>query len=79
MRKELHPLMRTMTVVMRNGASFQVETAMHRTTPYFLKTDKTMHPAWTGEKEGVSLEDARIARLLKKYEGFVETGLSEEK
>lgn len=78
MRKELHPLLRRMRVVMRNGASFEVKTVMKRELPYFLQIDTTMHPAWTGEKEGVSLEDARIAKLLKRYEGFVDTNIKKE-
>lgn len=65
-------------MVMKNGASFEVQTVMNRKEPCFLQTDKTMHPAWTGEKEGLSLEDARLAKLLKKYEGFVDTGIKTE-
>ena len=33
--------------------------------------DTTNNPLWTGQKEGLSLEDARIARLMKKYEGYI--------
>ena len=71
MRKELHPLLYTMRCVMRNGASFNVQTVMNRNSiPYFLQTDKTMHPAWTGLREGVSLEDERIQKLMSKFSGM---------
>jgi large subunit ribosomal protein L31 len=71
MRKELHPLLKTMRVVMRNGASFNVQTVMNRHgIPYFLQTDTSTHPAWTGEREGVSLEDERIMKLMSKFGGF---------
>lgn len=71
-KKGVHPLMRTFTVVMRNGASIQMASVLNRTTPYALAADKTTHPAWTGEKQGISTEDERIARLLKRYEGFID-------
>ena len=29
--------------------------------------DPTSHPAWTGEDVGISVEDARMARLLERY------------
>lgn len=71
MRKQLHPIVQTMRVVMRNGASFNVQTVMNRNgVPYFLQTDTTTHPAWTGEREGVSLEDERIMKLMSKFGGF---------
>ena len=35
-----------------------------------LPQDTTTHPSWTGEKAGLSMEDERIARLMKRYEGF---------
>ena len=40
--------------------------------------DTTTNPLWTGQKEGLSLEDARIARLMKKYEGYIHIDMSEE-
>lgn len=36
------------------------------TTPPALQ-DPTSHPAWTGEDVGISVEDARMARLLERY------------
>lgn len=68
--------MRRMTVVMRNGASFNVQTVMRTSTPYALQVDTTMHPAWTGETEGISLEDERIMRLMKKFEGMQGFGMA---
>ena len=40
-RKGVHPLLHRVTVVMRNGASFQLATTMERTTPYFLREVRT--------------------------------------
>jgi hypothetical protein len=37
-QKGLHPLLRTCRVVMRNGASFEIQTTMNRSTPYMLQT-----------------------------------------
>jgi large subunit ribosomal protein L31 len=74
MKKGIHPLRRMMRVVMRNGASFQVQTVLNRTAPYMLQVDTTTHPAWTGEKAGLSMEDERIARLYSRYSGFVSMG-----
>lgn len=60
-----------MRVVMRSGASVNVQTVMKRSSiPYFLQIDTTSHPAWTGEREGVSLEDERIIKLMSKFGGF---------
>ena len=78
MKKGIHPLRRMMRVVMRNGASFQVQTVLNRTAPYILQVDTTTHPAWTGEKAGLSMEDERIARLYNRYSGFVAMGMEAE-
>lgn len=59
-----------MTVVMRNGASFELPTILNRRTPYFLTQDATTHPAWTGERSLLSVEDERVHRLLKRFESF---------
>lgn len=120
-RKGIHPLMRTMTVVLRNGSSYQLSTVLKRATPWKLQTvsrdgdsagqppdrgccgrgvpweappnpamgrqparrpattpcyhaslppllqDTTSHPAWTGIDTGISVEDARMARMLERY------------
>lgn len=73
MKKGIHPLMRATRVVMRNGASFNLQTVMKRAAPYILQSDTTTHAAWTGEKAGLSVEDERIARLLKRFDGFVDS------
>ena len=36
-RKGIHPLMRSMTVVLRNGSSFQACTALNRKTPWKMQ------------------------------------------
>lgn len=124
MKKGIHPLMRTCTVVLRNGASFNMSTVLNHPAPYFLQVvraewacgvavwhrslrtkieqenqlqgvqiehvyvgtdcfswvlqDTTTHPTWTGQKEGLSREDERISKLLKRYEGFVQVDTSGE-
>lgn len=37
-RKGIHPLMRTMTMVLRNGSSYQLSTVLKRATPWKLQT-----------------------------------------
>ncbi len=59
---------------MRNGSSFSIQSVLNRATPYMLQSDTTTHPAWTGEKAGLSMEDERISKLLKRFDGFVESG-----
>jgi ribosomal protein L31 len=36
-----------------------------------LQADSTTHPAWTGKKAGLSIEDERIAKVLGRFQGFV--------
>lgn len=78
MKKGIHPALRTMRIVLRNGASIDVSTVLNRFTPYVLQTDLTVHPAWTGQKSGLSVEDERISRILKRFDGFVKTGEEEK-
>lgn len=59
---------------MRNGSSFSIQSILNRATPYMLQSDTTTHPAWTGEKAGLSTEDERISKLLKRFDGFVDSG-----
>jgi ribosomal protein L31 len=73
MRQGLHPLMRKMRVVLRNGASYEIETILHRTAPQMCPEDPTTHSTWTGGKKGISLSDARLQRVMKRFEGFVST------
>jgi ribosomal protein L31 len=71
MRKGIHPLMKNLTIVMRNGSSFTIQSILNRATPYMLQSDTTTHPAWTGEKAGLSMEDERISKLVKRFDGFI--------
>ncbi|KAI3437645.1 hypothetical protein D9Q98_000096 [Chlorella vulgaris] len=70
-QKGIHPLLNTLRVVMRNGASFTIQTTLRRSAPYMLQTDTTNNPIYTGESSGLSLEDARTQRVMSRYEGFV--------
>lgn len=36
-----------------------------------LSQDPTNHPIWTGEKSGMSLEDERISKVMKRYGAFL--------
>lgn len=74
-RAGIHPVLNRVTVIMRNGASFQMATTMERTTPYFLREDTTNHPAWTGEEGGISSEDEHLSKFMRKYEGLSAAGL----
>lgn len=71
MRKGIHPLMRTMRVVLRDGSSYSLPSVLNRPAAYILQTDTTNHPAWTGEKAGISTEDERMARIMRRFDGFV--------
>lgn len=58
-----------MVVVMRNGASTTCLSVLRQSNvPFVLASDKTSHPAWTGQREGVSMEDERLQKLLTKYQ-----------
>lgn len=70
--------MNAVRVVMRNGASFQIQTTMRRTNPYMLQTDTTNNPIYTGESAGLSLEDERMQKLMSRYEGFFMEGAGAE-
>ncbi|KAL6769177.1 hypothetical protein ACKKBF_B17775 [Auxenochlorella protothecoides x Auxenochlorella symbiontica] len=72
-RKGIHPLMRTMTVVLRNGSSFRASTVLNRHTPWKLQVDTTSHPFWTGEETGISVEGARMARIMERYGDLLKT------
>ena len=69
MRKHLHPLLQTVSMVTRNGSSSSFFSVLKQgDAPLFVTVDKLLHPAWTGQREGVSLEDERMQKLLSKYE-----------
>ncbi|CAL5228692.1 g11869 [Coccomyxa viridis] len=59
-----------MTVVLRNGATYQVETVLKANRPFRLQTDTTNHPAWTGEKKAMVGDDSRAAQFLRKYDNL---------
>ncbi|KAL4451540.1 hypothetical protein ABPG75_007202 [Micractinium tetrahymenae] len=77
-QRGLHPLLHTVRVVMRNGASFTMQSTMRRTTPYVLQHDTTNNPVYTGESAGLSLEDERMQKLMSKYGGFLREGQDEQ-
>ena len=54
-KKGLHPLIRTMRVVMRNGASFQVQTVLNRPLPYMLQVvSEAGRGRWGGKGGGAT-------------------------
>jgi len=67
MRKFLHPVLNRMICVSRDGSSSSFLSVLKSTEPLMLQVDKTRHPAWTGEREGVSMEDERIQKLMAKW------------
>lgn len=71
-KRGIHPVLKQMTVVFRNGASIRIPTVANRPLPYMMQADVTTNPVWTGEKAGLSLEDERIAKLMRQFEGFVQ-------
>jgi ribosomal protein L31 len=71
MKKGIHPLLRTVRIVMKDGASFTARSTQNRAIPLTLQADTTTHPAWTKEKAGISMEDERMQRLMTRFSGFV--------
>ena len=68
-----------MVAVTRNGASSSFLSVVKATEqPLLLTTDKNVHPAWTGKREGVSMEDERMQKLLSKYETWGATLMSNQ-
>lgn len=75
-RPGIHPIMHRVTVVLRNGASIEVMSAVPRAAPYFLRQDPTNTPLWTGKDSSLASEDEHMAKFLKKYEGIAAAGLN---
>ena len=67
-----------MVAVTRNGASSSFLSVVAATEPLLLNLDKRVHPAWTGKREGVSMEDERMQKLLSKYETWGATLMSNQ-
>lgn len=67
-KKGIHPILHTMTYVMKNGASRQVLTTKKMALPYILNQDTTTHPYWTGKtstlEEG---QEGSLARFRKRF------------
>jgi|Transcript_35177 ribosomal protein L31 len=66
-RHGIHPLMRTMRVVLTNGASFELGTVSNRVKPYKLQKDPLNHPSWNPEISEVDLTAGRVSQFMKKY------------
>ncbi|BDA45314.1 probable 50S ribosomal protein L31 [Coccomyxa sp. Obi] len=65
-KRGIHPLVNTMTLVLRNGATIQVESILKATRPMRLQIDTTSHPTWTGEKT-MTGQDGRAADFMRKF------------
>ncbi|KAL3147507.1 hypothetical protein ABBQ38_014562 [Trebouxia sp. C0009 RCD-2024] len=78
-KKGIHPLLRTVTYVLKNGASVQLPSVLQKSVPYILQVDTTTNPLWTGEKKVVS-SGGRSAKMMRRYEkmGFKFTEDAEE-
>lgn len=78
-KKGIHPVLRTVTYVLKNGASVQLPSVQQRSVPYMLQADTTTNPLWTGEKKVVS-SGGRSAKMMRRYEkmGFKFTDDTEE-
>lgn len=75
-RAGLHPVLRKMTVVMTNGATFQVLTPCKKIKDnYHLTADKTTHHAWTGKER--QIED--VGQVAKFNSRFKHLTLSDDK
>ena len=68
MRKGIHPLLKSMTVVLTNGASVELATVSTRTKPYKLTKDALTNPTWNPEVGKVDLSAGQVAKFMKKFD-----------
>ncbi|KAK9852326.1 hypothetical protein WJX84_003588 [Apatococcus fuscideae] len=64
-KKGIHPVLHTMTYVMKNGASRQILTTKKPVLPYLLQQDTTTHPYWTGKTS--TLEEGQEGSLARAF------------
>ncbi|GMH41272.1 hypothetical protein BSKO_09182 [Bryopsis sp. KO-2023] len=68
-RAKLHPFTNMMTFVLNNGASIQLETTMSkRSLPYFLQSDPTNHPFFTGKEREIE-DKGQAAKFFSRFGG----------
>ncbi|EIE20066.1 hypothetical protein COCSUDRAFT_57787 [Coccomyxa subellipsoidea C-169] len=67
-----------MTLVLRNGATIQVQSILKASRPMRLQIDTTSHPTWTGEKSALSGQDGRAAEFLRKFAKPGDTAAAKE-
>jgi ribosomal protein L31 len=68
MRKGIHPLQRALTVINTKGASSTVLSVLRpQGGLYFLQSDTTTHPAWTGKKKELGTS-GRAALFKQKFD-----------
>ncbi|DBB00873.1 hypothetical protein WJX77_009033 [Trebouxia sp. C0004] len=67
-KKGIHPVVHSVTYVLRNGASVELPSILQRVVPYMLQTDPTSNPLWTGEKKTLSAATGQSAKMMRRYE-----------
>ena len=68
MRKGIHPLQRALTVINTKGASStELSVLRPHSGLYFLQSDTTTHPAWTGKKKELGTS-GRAALFKQKFD-----------
>lgn len=67
-KKGIHPVVRSVTYVLKNGASVELPSILQRAIPYTLQSDPTTNPLWTGEKKALAGATGRSAKMMRRYE-----------
>ncbi|DBB00436.1 hypothetical protein WJX82_005142 [Trebouxia sp. C0006] len=67
-KKGIHPVVQSVTYVLKNGASVELPSILQRAVPYTLQSDPTSNPLWTGEKKTLSVATGQSAKMMRRYE-----------
>jgi len=69
-RKEIHPKMQELTIVMTNGESFVTESAANL-GKLILDSDIHTHPAWNGGLYQVNKKVGKVSQFNEKFGEFL--------
>lgn len=70
MKKDIHPKMKEVTLVLRNGQKIKIKTAKLDTPgTMYTDVDPSNHPAWVGGDK-VNERDANYKKFKDKYGDF---------
>lgn len=70
MKKDIHPKMNELEVVLVSGEKIKVKTTYDKEKTMKLDVDPSTHPAWTG-KRNTGLNSGQVDKFKKKFGGFM--------